>query len=71
MVNNSIRRLLDPQLTASWEKGLTGVAEGKISTEEYLFKLESFISKNTVMVKSLNNERALRQLFNETAQYYK
>ena len=71
VVNNSIRRLLDPQLTASWEKGLTGVAEGKISTEEYLFKLESFISKNTVMVKSLNNERALRQLFNETAQYYK
>ena len=43
IVNCSIVRLLDPKLTASWEKGLTGVADGTISTEEYLQKLESFI----------------------------
>ena len=71
VVDNSIKRLLDPRLTASWEKGLTGVAEGTISTEEYLLKLEAFISKNTMMVKSLNNEYSLRQFFNLTTEYYK
>ena len=71
VVDNSIKRLLDPRLTASWEKGLTGVAEGNISTDEYLLKLEAFISKNTMMVKSLNNEYSLRQYFNQTTEYYK
>lgn len=71
VVDNSIKRLLDPRLTASWEKGLTGVAEGNISTDEYLLKLETFISKNTMMVKSLNNEYSLRQYFNRTIEYYK
>ena len=71
VVDNSIKRLLDPRLTASWEKGLTGVAEGNISTDEYLLKLEAFISKNTMMVKSLNNEYSLRQYFNRTTEYYK
>ena len=71
VVDNSIKRLLDPRLTASWEKGLTGVAEGNISTDEYLLKLEAFISKNTMMVKSLNNEYSLRQYFNRTIEYYK
>ena len=71
VVDNSIKRLLNPRLTASWEKGLTGVAEGNISTDEYLLKLEAFISKNTTMVKSLNNEYSLRQYFNRTIEYYK
>ena len=71
VVDNSIKRLLDPRLTASGEKGLTGVAEGNISTDEYLLKLEAFISKNTTMVKSLNNEYSLRQYFNRTIEYYK
>ncbi len=71
VVDNSIKRLLDARLTASWEKGLTGVAEGNISTDEYLLKLEAFISKNTMMVKSLNNEYSLRQYFNRTIEYYK
>ena len=71
VVDNSIKRLLDPRLTASWEKGLTGVAEGNISTDEYLLKLEAFISKNTMMVKTLNNEYSLRQYFNRTIEYYK
>lgn len=71
VVDNSIKRLLDPRLTASWEKGLTGVAEGNISTDEYLLKLKAFISKNTMMVKTLNNEYSLRQYFNRTTEYYK
>lgn len=71
VVDNSIKRLLDPRLTASWEKGLRGVAEGNIITDEYLLKLEAFISKNTMMVKTLNNEYSLRQYFNRTTEYYK
>lgn len=45
MVNNSIRSLLNPELTASWEKGLTYVAEGTITSEEYMEKLEGFIKE--------------------------
>lgn len=66
----SIARLLDPQLTASWEKGLTGVAGGNISTEEYLGKLEAFIVRNTDLVKRLDNQYDLRGYFDRTAAYY-
>ena len=34
VVNCSIRQLLNPELTASWEKGLTYVAEGSITSQE-------------------------------------
>ena len=71
VVDNSIKRLLDPRLTASWEKGLTGVADGNITTEEYLEKLESFIAKNTSTVKVLNNVASMRSFFETTAQYYR
>ena len=70
-VNNSIYRLLDPQLTASWEKGLTGVAGGTITTEEYMTKLSNFIVNQTIGVKSKNNQYNLRSCFNEAAKYYK
>ena len=69
-VNCSIPRLLDPKLTASWEKGLTGVANGNITTEEYLAKLESFISGNTGKVKTLNNQYQLRNFFDNSAAFY-
>ncbi len=42
VVEHSIRSLLNPELTASWEKGLTYVAEGDITSEEYMTKLENF-----------------------------
>ena len=42
--DHSIRSLLNPELTASWEKGLTLVAEGQITSEEYMQKLEHFIA---------------------------
>ncbi len=70
IVNCSIKRLLDPRLTASWEKGLTGVADGSISTDEYLMKLEDFIKRNTSLVKNLNNQYNLRAYFDRTAAYY-
>ena len=55
-VNASIRALLNPELTASWEKGLTGVAEGTITTDEYMDKLRGFIERRCAAVMSLNNQ---------------
>ena len=71
VVNNSIRSLLNPELTASWEKGLTYVAEGSITSEEYMVKLEDFIRKRTQGVMGLRNQLALRQYFDKAAAYYK
>ena len=48
---NSIPPLLNPTLTASWEKGLSYVEEGKIEEKEYMEKLEDFVRKNTEKVK--------------------
>lgn len=64
VVNNSIKQLLDPSLTASWEKGLTGVAQGTITTEEYLEKLNGFVMRRTNYVKQARVEGApfLQQL---------
>ena len=70
-VNSSIYRLLDPQLTASWEKGLTGVAAGNITTDEYMTKLSSFITKQTIGVKGKNNQYDLKKSFENAAKYYK
>lgn len=71
VVNASIRSLLNPELTASWEKGLTYVADGDITSEEYMVKLENFVAKMTNGVKALNNQYALRQFFDEAAKNYK
>lgn len=65
VVNSSITTLLNPELTASWEKGLTYVAEGKISKEEYMQKLTSFVTRMTQGVKGLNNQQHLVRLFKE------
>lgn len=71
VVNCSIKSLLNAELTASWEKGLTYVAEGSITNEEYMEKLEGFVSRMTNGVKGLNNQSILLQYFNETAKNYK
>lgn len=71
VVNSSIRSLLNPELTASWEKGLTYVAEGTITEEEYMQKLEGFVRRLTDGVKGLNNQAALRSMFDKSASYYK
>ena len=71
VVNASIRSLLNPELTASWEKGLTYVAEGSITSDEYMVKLEDFIRKRTQGVMELRNQLALRQYFDKAAAYYK
>ena len=71
VVEHSIRSLLNPELTASWEKGLTYVAEGQITSDEYMVKLENFISSRTNGVMGLNNQGQLRQCYEHAAQFYK
>jgi len=71
VVNASIRSLLNPELTASWEKGLMYVADGDITSEEYMAKLENFITSRTQAVLQLNNQWALQQCFENVKQYYK
>ena len=71
VVNCSIRQLLNPELTASWEKGLTLVAEGSITEQEYMDKLERFVRLKTKQAEDSSFQYALRQLFDGAAQYYK
>lgn len=71
VVNNSIKQLLDPALTASWEKGLTGVAQGSVTTEEYLEKLNGFVARRTNYVKRLRADSApLMQQFQRLKTFY-
>ena len=71
VVAGSIKPLLDPALTASWEKGLTLVAEGNITEEEYMHKLDDFVSRRTNIVKQLGNQAFLYQRFDDAAKNYK
>ena len=70
VVDSSIRSLLNPELTASWEKGLTYVAEGTIGKEEYMMKLEGFVARLTNGVKGLQNQGQLQEKFNMTKEFY-
>ncbi len=71
IVNASIRSLLNPELTASWEKGLTYVSEGSITSDEYMQKLENFIRGKTDQVMAANYQYQLRQIFERDAVYYR
>ena len=71
VVEHSIRSLLNPELTASWEKGLTYVADGDITPEEYMQKLDHFIVSRTMGVKGLNNQGQLRACYDRSAKFYK
>ncbi len=71
VVGNSIRQMLNPALTASWEKGLTMVANGEIKEEEYMQKLSDFVSSNTNTVKNLRNQNDLYKYFDYASKYYK
>lgn len=71
VVGASIRSLLKPELTASWEKGLNYVAEGTITPDEYMEKLENFIRKWTNGVMGLRNQSFLTTAFKNAAVFYK
>lgn len=70
VVYYSINSLLRAEMTASWEKGLSGVADGTISKEEYTEKMNKFVIKNTEMVKGLNNQYKITYIFDQCKQYY-
>ena len=71
VVDHSIRSLLNPELTASWEKGLTYVAEGQITSDEYMMKLEKFVASRTNGVLELNNQYQLKGFYDKAAVHYK
>lgn len=71
VVGNSIVQMLNPSLTASWEKGLTMVANGEIREDEYMKKLSAFVTENTNKVKSLRNQNDLYKYFDYAAKFYK
>ncbi len=70
VVSDSIRPLLNPALTASWEKGLTMVADGVITPEEYMGKLTDFVGRRTASVRNLNNQGVLWRQFQATEGFY-
>ncbi len=70
VVDHSIRQLLNPELTASWEKGLTYVANGEITPEEYMGKLKNFIMSRTQGVKGMNNQSELQRFYHRAASFY-
>ncbi|MBQ4304687.1 MAG: type IA DNA topoisomerase [Lachnospiraceae bacterium] len=69
-VDCSVRPLLDPKLTASWEMGLTRVTEGTVSEQEYMAKLSDFIVRRTNFVKESDYRPLLEQRYRETAAFY-
>ncbi len=71
VVAGSVKPLLDPRLTASWEKGLTLVASGEITEEEYMVKLNDFVTRRTNFVKQMANQGALYHRFQYASQFYK
>ena len=71
VVDSSMKPLLNPALTASWEKGLTQVAEGQITSDEYMVKLDDFVTRRTNIVKQLNNQGQLQLQFRKVAENYK
>ncbi len=71
VTNHSIQSLLNPELTASWEKGLTYISQGSITSDEYMKKLEAYIVARTDAVLQTNQQAALRQCFDYAATFYK
>ncbi len=71
VVDASMRQMLNPELTASWEKGLSYVAEGSITSEEYMQKLEQFVINRINGVKQITNPWAIRPRFEQVIPFYK
>lgn len=71
VVDASIKQLLNPELTASWEKGLTYVAEGSITSDEYMEKLERFVAGRTYNAIHADGQAGLRPAFNQVSANYR
>jgi len=69
-VYNSIRQLLNPALTASWEKGLSMITQGSIDSKEYIDKLEHFVKSKVLAVANLNNQYSLNKAYQDIYKHY-
>ncbi len=56
IVVNTMPDILNPELTASWEKGLAMVEQKEISAEEFMNKLESYVRNKVIKFKKSRNE---------------
>ena len=70
-VDMSMRQMLNPELTASWEKGLSYVADGSISSDEYMQKLNAFVAGRCTSVFNLNNQVLLKEKYEKIRGNYK
>lgn len=69
-IKASIPSLLNPTLTASWEKGLKLVYDKEIETREFMDKLEQYINKNTCKVMNANNLNYINRKLFEVKKLY-
>lgn len=70
VVAGSITQLLNPALTASWEKGLTMVVGGEITSQEYMIKLDDFVRKRTHYVRNISNTSTISNRFSKVMEIY-
>ena len=58
----AIPAMLNPEMTASWEKGLSGVEGGDISTEQYEETLNTYVRRyiDNIKVKDLSRELGIK-----------
>ncbi|MCR5797105.1 MAG: type IA DNA topoisomerase [Eubacterium sp.] len=70
IVRYSMPAMLSPELTASWEKGLNGVAEGNITEDEYMSKLSQYVKKLVGDAKNMNNLGQLASYQRLVVPYY-
>lgn len=59
VVAMTVPALLNPKMTASWEKGLDGITRGTVVMEDYRAKLEDFIRKETMNMVEQNLKEPL------------
>ncbi|MCR5417577.1 MAG: type IA DNA topoisomerase [Lachnospiraceae bacterium] len=71
VVGYSMPMMLAPNMTASWEKGLSLVEEGEITSDEYMGKLSDFVVKRVQQVKQTSNEAQIRVMLQRAAPFYK
>ena len=71
IVRYSMPQMLSPKLTASWEKGLTGVADGEISEDEYMVKLNGFVQQMVGSAKAEDNREKLNSFYRIASVHYK
>lgn len=51
VVAMTVPALLNPKMTASWEKGLDGITNGTVDVNDYRAKLEDFIRRETIQIR--------------------